>query len=193
MVERSVTPAHPQTGEKRSVTPAHIKQNQPNQPRRGETETQNSMANTLVKNDIHLVFHVKSTGIVMRTADLPRIFAYIGGIIKNIGGIPIEIGGVANHVHILTSLPKTIALADFVRTIKANSSKWMKSLNNYYRYFSWQEGYGAFSVSPSLLQKTIRYIRGQEIHHRKTSFQDEYKRFLNAYGIQYDERYAFGD
>ena len=147
------------------------------------------MANTLVKNDIHLVFHVKSTGFVMRIADLPRIFAYIGGIIKNIGGIPIEVGGVAN----LTSLPKAISLADFVRTIKANSSKWMKSLNNYYKNFSWQEGYGAFSVSPSLLQKTVRYIRGQEAHHRKKSFQEEYKRFLDAYGIQYDERSAFGD
>ena len=151
------------------------------------------MANTLVKNDIHLVFHVKSTGIKMRKEDLPRVFAYIGGIIKKVQGLPIEIGGMPNHVHILTSLPKTISLSDFVRIIKAESSKWIKTIDNHYSKFSWQEGYGAFSVSPSLLGKTIRYIRGQENHHKKRSFQEEYKMFLDASGIQYDERYALGD
>ncbi len=80
------------------------------------------MANTLVKIDVHLVFHVKSTGIRMRKEDLPRVFAYIGGIINKIHGLPIEIGGMPNHVHILTSLPKTMSLADFVRIIKAESS-----------------------------------------------------------------------
>lgn len=151
------------------------------------------MASTLVKIDVHLIFHVKSTGIGMRTEDLGRIFPYIGGIVKGIGGLPIEVGGMPDHVHILASLPKTMSLADFVRAIKADSSKWMKSLGGHYETFAWQEGYGAFSVSPSLMDKTAKYIRGQAEHHRKRTFREEYKLFLDAYGIQYDERYAFGD
>jgi len=129
----------------------------------------------------------------MRSEDLARIFAYIGGIIKSLGEIPLEVGGQSDHIHILTSLPKTMPLTEFVRTIKANSSKWMKGLDASYDHFVWQEGYGAFSVSPSLIEKTVRYIRNQEEHHKKHSFQDEYKLFLEAYGISFDERYVFGD
>lgn len=151
------------------------------------------MASTLVKIDIHLIFHTKNTGITMRNDDLERIFAYIGGIIRNLGSIAIEVGGMPDHVHILTSLPKTMTLADFVRTIKAESSKWIKSIDGHYHRFAWQEGYGAFSVSPSLTEKTVLYIRGQAEHHKKRSFQEEYKLFLEAYGIQYDEQYAFSD
>ena len=151
------------------------------------------MASTLVKIDVHLIFHVKNTCMMMREEDLPRIFTYIGGIINGIGGIPIEVGGRPDHVHILTSLPKTMALAEFVRTIKADSSKWMKGMDGRYEWFAWQEGYGAFSVSPSITAKTVDYIRSQAEHHRKRSFQEEYRLFLEAYGIKYDERYAFVD
>ena len=107
------------------------------------------MANTMVKNYMHLIFHIKSTSVQMQQGDLPRIFAYIGGIIREIGGIPFIVGGMPDHVHILSSMPKTLSLADFVRTIKADSSKWIKTLDDYYLSFAWQEGYGAFSVSPS--------------------------------------------
>ena len=151
------------------------------------------MASSLVKINIHLIFHVKSTGVNMRSEDLPRIFQYIGGVIKGMNGIPIEIGGTCNHVHILTTFPKTVALTDFVRDIKANTSKWIKEIDTHYSLFSWQDGYGAFSVSPSLLDKTIKYILNQEEHHKKRSFHDEYKLFLEAYGIDYDDRYAFVD
>ena len=128
-----------------------------------------------------------------RDEDLPQIFRYIGGIINGLGGIPIEIGGTTNHVHILTSLPKSMALIDFVREIKAYSSKWLKQLDDHYMPFAWQDGYGAFSVSPSLLDKTVQYIRKQEEHHKTRSFNEEYRLFLEAYGIDYDKRYAFGD
>ena len=151
------------------------------------------MASALVKIDVHLIFHVKSTGIRIRVEDLERVFQYIGGVIKGIGGMPIAVGGMPDHLHILTSLPKTMSLAEFVKSVKADSSKWMKSLDVSYRDFMWQEGYGAFSVSPSLVDKTVNYIRGQSEHHKKRTFQEEYKLFLDAYGIQYDERYAFGD
>ena len=151
------------------------------------------MASSLVKIDVHLIFHVKTTGCNMHKDDLPRIFQYLGGIINGLNGIPIEIGGTEDHVHLLTSLPKTMALTDFVREIKAHSSVWIKQLNHHYKQFAWQDGYGAFSVSPTLLDKTIEYIRKQEEHHKKRNFQEEYKLFLEAYGIKYDERYVFSD
>ena len=151
------------------------------------------MASSLAKIDVHLIFHIKTTGVDLRNEDLPRIFHYIGGIIKGKDGTPIEIGGTYNHVHILTSLPKSMALTDFIKEIKANSSKWIKQLDAHYSQFAWQDGYGAFSVSPSLLDKTIQYIRNQEEHHKKRSFNEEYRLFLDAYGIDYDERYAFSD
>ena len=151
------------------------------------------MANTLVKIDIHLIFRVKSANIMLRREDLGRVFAYIGGIINGIGGLPIEIGGMPDHLHVLTSMPKTMSLSDFVRTIKAESSKWIKTIDACYGQFAWQEGYGAFSVSPSLTDKTVKYIRSQAEHHKKRTFREEYKLFLDAYGIQYDERYVFSD
>lgn len=129
----------------------------------------------------------------MRKADLSHIFQYIGGIIRNLGGIPLEVGGVDNHIHILTSLPKTLPLSDFVRIIKANSSKWVKQLDNYYANFHWQTGYGAFSVSYTLLDRTINYIRRQEEHHKKQTFKDEYLQFLKHHRISYDEQYVFND
>ena len=151
------------------------------------------MASSLTKIDIHIIFHVKVKGTMILPEDLNRVFAYVGGIIKRLDGISIEIGGMPDHLHILASLPKSMSIADFTRTIKAESSKWIKSLNAYYGGFSWQSGYGAFSVSPSLLDKSVNYIRNQKVHHQKRTFAEEYKMFLEAYGIEYDERYAFSD
>jgi len=84
------------------------------------------MANTYTQLYTHVVFHTKSTGIVMREEDLSRVFEYIGGIIRSEGSIPFAVGGVADHIHILMTLPKTVAMSDFVRVIKAKSSKWLK-------------------------------------------------------------------
>jgi REP element-mobilizing transposase RayT len=147
------------------------------------------MANTYTKLNIHIVFHVKSTGICIKKEDLPQVFQYIGGIIQNVGGYPVTVGGVDNHIHILATMPKTMSVSEFVQKIKANSSKWIKTLDEYYESFVWQEGYGAFCVSPSLLKKTIRYIENQEKHHHMESALDEYKRFLKANDIEYDEHY----
>ena len=129
----------------------------------------------------------------MRQEDLERIFSYIAGIIKGLEGMPIQIGGVNDHIHILTSMPKTMSLAEFVQSIKIKSNKWIKTLDGSYVLFAWQNGYGAFSVSASQVEKTAQYIRKQAEHHKKHSFTEEYKMFLDAYGIQYDERYAFRD
>jgi REP element-mobilizing transposase RayT len=147
------------------------------------------MANTYTKLNIHIVFHVKSTGVCIKYEDLPEVFAYIGGIIRNVGGYPITIGGIENHIHILATMPKTMSVSEFVQKIKANSSRWIKTLDNYYESFAWQEGFGAFCVSPSLLKKTIRYIETQEKHHHEESVRDEFIRFLKVNGIEFDERY----
>jgi REP element-mobilizing transposase RayT len=147
------------------------------------------MANTYTKLNIHIIFHVKSTGIPIRREDLPLVFKYIGGIIQNIGGYPITIGGVPSHIHLFATMPKTMSVADFVRFIKCNSSKWIKSIDSYYLPFSWQEGYGAFCVSPSLVKKTVRYIQNQEAHHKEESDLDEYKHFLDVNEIEYNEHY----
>ena len=151
------------------------------------------MANTYTQLNTHIVFHTKSTGVIMRDEDLNRVFEYIGGIIRDEGAIPFALGGVADHVHILTTLPKTVALSDFVRNIKAKSSKWLKKVDEYYEFFQWQEGYGAFSVSPSLMERTTKYVLGQAERHKTRSYREEYKEILEAYGIEYEDRYAFGD
>ena len=147
------------------------------------------MANTYTKLNIHIVFHVKSTGITIRQKDLGQVFAYIEGIIHNVGGYPITVGGITNHIHILATMPKTMSVSEFVQKIKANSSKWIKTIDEYYETFAWQEGYGAFCVSPSLLKKTIQYIETQEQHHYEVSVRDEFIQFLKENGIEFDERY----
>ena len=147
------------------------------------------MAHTFVKVDVHIVFHTKLNRIPMREEDLPLIHKYIGGIIKNIQSVPICIGGVSNHVHILCSLPKTMSLADFVRTIKANSSRWIRSLDSHYYNFAWQTGYGAFSVSLSNIGKTVRYIRNQAQHHMIVSADKEDMAFLKAYDVDFTPDY----
>ncbi len=151
------------------------------------------MASTLVQQYMHIVFHTKCTAITMREEDLGRIFDYVGGVIRNINGVSIQVGGRPDHIHILASMPKTMSLTEFVRTIKSNSSKWIKTLDSYYEPFMWQEGYGAFSVSASVLDKTVKYIKFQKARHRDQTYVDEYKQSLDAYHVEYDERYAFVD
>ena len=146
------------------------------------------MGNSLVKNNIHAVFHTKSNGITVAETDLPRLFAYIGGIINNTDGVTLTVGGRPDHVHVLFSLPQTVALADYMRNLKAKSSRWLKGISDRYACFAWQEGYGVFSVSPTLINKTMNYIANQEEHHRKMAFREELMRFFEAYGIKYDER-----
>lgn len=151
------------------------------------------MASSLVKLDVHLVFHVKSTSVVIRDVDIVPIHKYIGGVLRSIDSIPICIGGINNHVHILCSLPSTVRMADLVRTVKANTSRWIKTLDPYYRQFEWQKGYGAFGICPSLLSKTIQYINAQDEHHKKILPKDEYIAFLKAYHIEYNPDYVLSD
>ena len=114
----------------------------------------------------------------MSENDLAEIFRYIGGIIRMLSGHAFVVGGRPDHIHILSSLPISMSLSDFVGKIKSNTSRWMKGLNPRYAKFAWQEGYGAFSVSESNKDEVIQYINNQKIHHLTTSAQDEFARFL---------------
>ena len=145
------------------------------------------MANAFVKNTIHLVFHIKISSIYIRECDLESLFRYIGGTISKLGAIPFEIGGRPDHIHIMCTVPKTIALCNFVSKIKSSSSRWLKTVHDRYINFCWQDGYGAFSVSPSVEERTAYYIRNQAEHHKTIRFEDEYKYILDAYGIEYDD------
>ena len=117
----------------------------------------------------------------------------MGAIIKDNNSIPIIINGVDDHVHILCVMSKNIALSKLVEEIKRHSSRWIKTLGPHYSSFSWQGGYGGFSVSPDLHKKVKDYILNQEAHHKKTSFRKEYLKFLKEYGIDYDENYLWTD
>ena len=120
----------------------------------------------------------KNTSTPIAENDLPEVFRYIGGVIRSSTGISYMVGGMPDHIHVLTSLPHTICLSDFVRTIKANTSRWIKGLNSLYKDFSWQAGYGAFSVSESCKETVTRYIVNQKEHHQKVSAHDEFLHFL---------------
>ncbi|MBR5875661.1 MAG: IS200/IS605 family transposase [Akkermansia sp.] len=142
------------------------------------------MGSSYTNLNLHIIFHTKSNNnCVMKEIDLPRIFRYIGGIIKTLDGYPYMIGGIPDHIHILTSIPPQFSVSDFVRSIKASSSKWIKSLDSTYHFFAWQEGYGAFSVSKSNINDVMDYISNQKQHHRTYTTQEEFKQFLLKHGI----------
>jgi len=149
------------------------------------------MSQSLSQIYIHTVFHVKNNRIKIQEEDDQALYAYMGSIIKETQSIPIIINGVADHVHILCMLSKNIAVSKFLEEVKKHSSRWIKTRGTHYINFHWQGGYGAFSVSKSLLAKKKAYIQGQKEHHKKEDFKTEYKRLLDEYGIDYDEDYLW--
>lgn len=151
------------------------------------------MSQSLSKLFVHIIFHIKNHQIRIKNEDKNDLYAYIGSIIKDNQSIPILINGVEDHIHIFCVMSKNIALAKLVEEIKRHSSRWIKTKVSNYNNFAWQGGYGGFSVSPSLQEKTKQYIQNQEEHHRIISFEEEYLMFLKEYGIDYDERYLWSD
>ncbi len=151
------------------------------------------MSQSLSKLFIHVIFHVKNTSSKIRKEDKSELYSYIGAIIKDNESIPIMINGVGDHIHILCIMSKNIALAKFVEEIKRHSSRWIKTKGVHYSEFAWQGGYGGFSVSSSLHDKTKQYIQNQEKHHQNMSFKEEYLLFLKEYGIDYNEKYLWDD
>jgi REP element-mobilizing transposase RayT len=148
------------------------------------------MPSTHLSLHYHLIFSTKDRVAFIHKDWRGRLHAYMGGIINDLGGISETIGGVEDHVHLLVGLRATHRLADVLKDLKSSSSKWVheeikKPL------FSWQEGYGAFTVSASQIEAVKNYIANQEEHHRKKTFQEEYIEFLKQSGVEYDKRYLW--
>ena len=152
------------------------------------------MAQSLAKIYIHLIFHIKTTSPKIRENDLERLHNYIGKLVKTTGCVEIKAGGVGDHVHVLFILSKDVTISQIVEEIKRNSSRWIKNLDSvYYHFFAWQGGYAAYSISQSVVDKTLQYITNQKEHHTKHSFAEEYRAFLKLYNVEYDENFVFRD
>jgi putative transposase len=147
------------------------------------------MAHSFTRNHIHLVFSTKERRNTIPKDMRARLWSYLGGICENHEMVPLAIGGTENHIHILFHLPPKLALAKAVQLLKGNSSKWMGEQGI---DFTWQEGYGAFSVSSSNLDQVEGYIPSQEAHHRKFTFEDEFRVLIKKHGVEYDPKYIFG-
>jgi REP element-mobilizing transposase RayT len=146
------------------------------------------MSHTYTKNHFHIVFSTKGRQKLISKQTQPELWAYMAGICKNVGIWVHAIGGIEDHIHALIELPIAIHLPKAVNLMKSNSSRFMKQLGR----FSWQEGYAAFTVSASNLAAVKRYVRNQEAHHRKMSFEEEIFAFLKKHGVEFDPKYVLG-
>ena len=150
------------------------------------------MSNTYTSLNYHIVFSTKNRELWLREDIRERLWPYLGGIARENGMKALEIGGVADHVHLLLSIPASMALSKAVQLIKGGSSHWMKETFPKVTGFAWQDGYGAFTVSQSQLDAVREYIRNQEEHHRTKSFAEEYRAFLERHQVEFDERFLLG-
>jgi putative transposase len=152
----------------------------------GAKETLAHTAGNLV---IHLIFSTKGRQPLITSDIRCGLFAYLGGIVREMHGTAIIINGTVDHVHMLIRIRPVQAAAEIARVLKTNSSRWVREKWN--MQFAWQTGYGAFSVSESNVPAVSRYIATQEEHHKKRTFQEEYAAFLKKNKIEYDERYIW--
>ena len=139
----------------------------------------------------HCVFSTKQRQRVITKELQERLWPFLGGIARQNEMKAIEVGGVEDHVHILLSLPSTIPISKAMQLVKGGSSKWVHENFPEHRLFSWQEKYGAFSVSVSQLDNVVEYIRNQPSHHKTMTFQEEFLNLLKRHRIEYDERYLW--
>ena len=147
------------------------------------------MSHSYAQNIVHVVFSTKGRAKCIAPSAQGQLWAYITGICKNEGIFVHAIGGTTDHLHCLLQLPPTHNLAQSIGGIKANSSRWLRDTA---REFAWQEGYAAFSVSASLVPAVRRYIQNQEAHHRKMSFDDEFRVLLRKHGVDFDPKFVLG-
>jgi REP element-mobilizing transposase RayT len=138
----------------------------------------------------HIIFSTKDRRPLITLDHQPRLYEYIGGTIRGLGGISLGTNGIEDHVHVLAKLRPDKALSDVLRELKAGASGWMHDVFPSLSDFSWQRGYGAFTVSQSNLQQVQRYLMNQKEHHQRISFRDEFIQFLRANEIEFDERYV---
>jgi REP element-mobilizing transposase RayT len=150
------------------------------------------MSQSLVQTYLHIVFSTKERRPFLVDKQFrDRTHAYLAGICKNQHSPSLKVGGVEDHVHICCRLAKTLAIADLIKELKRESSKWVKQQDPSLERFYWQSGYGAFSVSPSHVDPLIQYIKKQEEHHKEESYEAEFRRLCEKYGVDIDERYVW--
>jgi putative transposase len=147
------------------------------------------MPQSLARVLVHLVFSTKNREPFITPGHRDRTFSYLAGTLNAIDCPAVTVGGVADHVHLLFVLGRTVALSKAVEEVKKESSKWAKV--HVHPGFYWQNGYGAFSVSPSNVPAVVKYIANQEQHHQEVTFQDEFRELLRLHGIEWDEKYVW--
>ena len=150
------------------------------------------MPQSLAQIYIHLAWSTKNRAPFLKDPTIRgEMHAYLAGACKNMDCPSLKVGGVEDHVHVACRLSRKISVADLIRRLKKESSKWIKERDPSLRDFYWQEGYGAFSVSPSHVEALQNYIANQEEHHRKEDFKEEFRRLLKKYKVEYNERYVW--
>jgi REP element-mobilizing transposase RayT len=154
-------------------------------------EGRKSLGNTSTNLIVHMIFGTKQRRPMIQPWLQARLHTYMGGIIREIGGIALRINGATDHVHLLVKVPAVCSVADLARVVKTNSSKWVHEQWQEHGDFAWQSGYAAFSVSASNVAAVTEYIAGQEEHHRKREFREEFVAFLRKNGFSGDERYLW--
>ena len=140
---------------------------------------------------LHIVFSTKNRSDFISSSIEKELHAYMATIYQNKSCSALIIGGTSNHIHSLCRLDRTVAVADLVQEVKQGSSKWIKTKGEEFSNFSWQAGYGAFSIGESNINQLFRYIRNQTEHHQKVSFKDEFRAILKKYNVEYDEKYVW--
>lgn len=149
------------------------------------------MAQSLSQILLHVVFSTKNRHAWINDDIRPKLHAYIAGTCRNLGSQAYRVGGTDNHVHIACSLPRTLSTSKLLEEIKKTSSVWIKKEEPACAKFSWQAGYGAFSLGQSQLESLIAYIDNQQEHHRKRTFKEEMIKLLENYGVEYDPQYLW--
>ena len=139
----------------------------------------------------HIVFSTKNRQPIITGDVEPRLFEYLGGIVRGLNARLLEINGTANHLHLLIRESKSTADQDFMAQLKGDSSRWVNNTFGDHPRFSWQDGYGWFSVSPADVDTAAAYIRNQKAHHKLLTFEDEFRQFLKKYNVEYNERYVW--
>jgi len=150
------------------------------------------MANSYVRILFHCVWSTKNRQPLISRSWETALWKYLAGTAKRNAIHPIEIGGYTNHIHALVEPGKNVPVPRVLEIMKGGSSRWINETGKSAFQFRWQDGYGAFTVSPSQMTKVQRYIRNQGEHHRTISFEEEYRRLLNSHDIHFDERYVDG-
>jgi putative transposase len=149
------------------------------------------MPQSLTKLYAHLIFSTKHRQPYLDDEIRPRVHAYLATIVRSLDSPWVVVGGVADHVHVLFDMGKMHPPVEFVERVKRESSKFVKTLGPAYKDFYWQRGYGMFSVGPAHRDEAEDYVRHQEEHHRTKTFQEEFRTFLERYGVAYDEQFVW--